>query len=350
MRSAPLTSPGHRFHGRVVNIPLAARSRPEAGTWHEHRAADGRTAFVSTDVLDQARAIEHEHAPFETGGLLLGRAFIDGEGPYVLVTYAVSPLRGEVRGTVSTVELTHAGSDAMRRRGEASTPTAEVVGWYHTHPRYEAYFSVVDRTEQAAWTERLAVGLVVSGLPGGAYAIYLGPDAAEAIQISVASVTASRGQVTTAATDSSPRFNGTPATRESRDDVRDPPPSGDATSRIAPAPHIGNNRIAVGLSCAALLAALVAIALALQRDGSPAGHDGSLGGRGPGSSAASQRSVLHHRPAPAQGFSGTGQPSTGRHPPRALPPAYGSGFGTTSRLERQWRVSTRSGPRIGGPR
>lgn len=179
MSSGPETRP--RFSGRMVTVPLPVRPRPRGGDWITHRADDGRTVLLAPSVLAEVRHIEREHAPDETGGMLFGRFFADSEGPYAVVSFATAPQPGEVIGEVSTVQITASGANAMAGRAQAERFEIDVVGWYHTHPLFEAYFSATDRHEQGTWASALAVGLVVAG-PGcrrEPYKVYVGPDAAE---------------------------------------------------------------------------------------------------------------------------------------------------------------------------
>lgn len=179
MSSSPETRP--RFSGRMVTVPLPVRPRPRDGDWITHRADDGRTVLLAPAVLAEVHRIEREHAPDETGGMLFGRFFADSEGPYAVVSFATAPEPGEVIGEVSTVQITASGAHAMAGRAQAERFEIDVVGWYHTHPLFEAYFSATDRHEQGTWASALAVGLVVAG-PGcrrEPYKVYVGPDAAE---------------------------------------------------------------------------------------------------------------------------------------------------------------------------
>ena len=179
MSSPPETRP--RFSGRMVTVPLPVRPRPRDGDWITHRADDGRTVLLAPAVLAEVHRIEREHAPDETGGMLFGRFFADSEGPYAVVSFATGPEPGEVIGEVSTVQITASGAHAMAGRAQAERFEVDVVGWYHTHPLFEAYFSGTDRHEQGTWASALAVGLVVAG-PGcrrEPYKVYVGPDAAE---------------------------------------------------------------------------------------------------------------------------------------------------------------------------
>jgi proteasome lid subunit RPN8/RPN11 len=171
-----------RFRGRVVSAPVHVRPRPRSGEWAIHRTADGRTAFIAPDVLATAFAMLRRHGPDETAGLMFGRCFRDADGVYAVVTGAETPRPGEVVGNVATVEITAEGAEAMTTRYHEHDFVADVLGWWHTHPRYTAFFSGTDRDEQARWNLPVSVGLVVAGEPdaGEPYAVYLGPDAADA--------------------------------------------------------------------------------------------------------------------------------------------------------------------------
>ena len=174
-----------RFSGHVVTRPLDVRPRPRGGDWVVHRTLDGRAAYIAWPAFLVIRRTERAHAPIETGGLLFGRCFQDAEGPYVLVTSAEPPAPGEVDGTVSTVRITAAGTEAMTARAHERDPLADVVGWFHTHPRFDAFFSDVDRHEQAQWASPLAVGFVVAGdaVRREPHAVYLGPNADETFTV-----------------------------------------------------------------------------------------------------------------------------------------------------------------------
>ncbi|WP_445147767.1 Mov34/MPN/PAD-1 family protein [Baekduia sp. Peel2402] len=173
-----------RFHGRTVNAGLPVRPRPIGSGWHVWRTADGRSAIVAEGVVAVIRAVERDESPQETGGILFGRGFRDWAGEYVLVTHAERPHRGEVLGTVSTVAITAEGAAAMGRRAQQAQPVADVVGWYHTHPSYAAYFSDVDRAEQRRWPSPLAIGLVMSGRDDAEprYSVFVGPESAATVR------------------------------------------------------------------------------------------------------------------------------------------------------------------------
>lgn len=171
-----------RMSGRVRRAPYPLRDVPDPSDFVEHATVDGRRAFVARRVVREVEQLERRHRPDETAGLLFGRFFTDGEHDCVIVTDLVTPEPGEVVGTSSTVTITARGAEQMPVRARLRTPLADPVGWFHTHPRFEAFFSRTDEAEQQAWREPGSVGLVLSGLPAAArpYCVFVGPEAAPA--------------------------------------------------------------------------------------------------------------------------------------------------------------------------
>lgn len=121
-------------------------------------ASDRFEVLVLPKVAHGLRVAAARSAPKETFGLLGGRVFRDGEGSYVVVTsmvmaHSLDASAGHVR--VPPVEI-----DRLRRRLEASAPTHDLIGWWHTHHRPSGY-SGTDFSEQASWPDPEHVGLLV---------------------------------------------------------------------------------------------------------------------------------------------------------------------------------------------
>lgn len=140
---------------------------------------DGFAAFIHQDVRN---AIFHEARkamPNETIGLLAGRVMRDEHGPYTLVLSAEGARHDEVEATPSHVRISAAGHAQVRRRLESSAYGLDIIGWYHSHPRFPARFSPVDKTEQSTWRDLNHLGIVISGNdtrePIG---VYRGPETA----------------------------------------------------------------------------------------------------------------------------------------------------------------------------
>ncbi len=173
----------HRMTGRVrpVELPLL-RGLPDPADYHEHVTADGRRIFVARRVVRDLTELEQGQHPDETAGLLFGAHFTDGASACTVVTKLVKPRPGEVRGTRSSVTITPGGAERMIARAWQEDPVLAPVGWGHTHPCFEAYFSGVDRAEQQAWRHAGSVGLVISGLPESLprYRVFVGPESESA--------------------------------------------------------------------------------------------------------------------------------------------------------------------------
>jgi proteasome lid subunit RPN8/RPN11 len=162
---------------RRTALPLLRRA-PDPARFIEHRTADGRGIFVAKTVIEDLAALERSEHPVETACLLFGGFFSDGEHACAIVTKLVLPEPGEVVGTPSTVTITAEGAEQMIERAWLDDPLLKPLGWGHTHPCFEAYFSGVDREEQSVWTEPASVGLVISGLaePRERYRVFVGPE------------------------------------------------------------------------------------------------------------------------------------------------------------------------------
>lgn len=176
--SAPTaTRPRPRLKGRIRSFASPLRRLPSGPEYTVHETVDGRRVFVHREVLEELAALEREEHPRETAGLLFGRLFTDGSNECALVRHLIPPWQGEVIGTRATVTITAHGSSRMMDRAWARFPCEDAVGWAHTHPTFDAYFSGIDRSEQSIWTAPASVGLVLSGLADATpqYRIFVGP-------------------------------------------------------------------------------------------------------------------------------------------------------------------------------
>lgn len=140
---------------------------------------DGFRAYVRHEVLEHIKGEAERAAPDETIGLLAGRVCYDpSTGPYTLVLDADGAHGAEVEASPGYVRITAAGQATVRARLERTNPDREIVGWYHSHPKYEARFSTVDETEQATWADPRHLGIVYSGVDRAEpYGVYRGPQA-----------------------------------------------------------------------------------------------------------------------------------------------------------------------------
>jgi proteasome lid subunit RPN8/RPN11 len=175
-----------RGHVRTTAVPLL-RATPDPGRYVQHVTEDGRRVFIAHRVLEDLAELERAEHPDETGGLLFGGFFTHESQMCAVVNELVTPEDGEVIGTPATVTITAAGSERMIARAWRRDPLLRPVGWGHTHPRFEAFFSATDRDEQQRWREPASVGLVLSGLasPTVRHRVFVGPDAMPAEPVAV---------------------------------------------------------------------------------------------------------------------------------------------------------------------
>jgi proteasome lid subunit RPN8/RPN11 len=141
-------------------------------------AQDGFEAHVLEEVLKIISAEMADAAPNETIGLLAGRVLRDDRGPYTLVLAAQGARKHEIEATPSHVGISADGHAQVRHRLETTAYGYDIVGWYHSHPRYPARFSPVDITEQSTFRDKNHVGIVVSGIDEHEpFGVYRGPQA-----------------------------------------------------------------------------------------------------------------------------------------------------------------------------
>jgi proteasome lid subunit RPN8/RPN11 len=141
---------------------------------------DGFSVYVHRGVLEFIERESNRAAPDEAIGLLAGRVCYDPvRGPYTLVMAADSARAGEVEASPSHVHISASGNASLRHRLEDTHPDREIIGWYHSHPRYPAQFSHVDITEQSTWNDPNHIGIVFSGTEKhDPFGVYRGPGAA----------------------------------------------------------------------------------------------------------------------------------------------------------------------------
>ena len=136
-------------------------------------ARDGFEVFVSAEASDELDLQTSVAAPAEASGLVVGRAFADETGPYLIVV-ATAAARVDYadpgRVVVSGRELQRLKSEL-----EGRFPTTDIVGWWHSHAHLSS-FSTVDQAEQTTWQAENHVG-ILTFQTGAALKIYRGPAA-----------------------------------------------------------------------------------------------------------------------------------------------------------------------------
>ena len=98
-------------------------------------------------VADAAtwRAIDahaHSRLDVEVGGVLLGRLAHDCGQPYLWIDGHVPALAAPSGG--SSVTFTADAWVAIHAAIDRDRPGAQIVGWYHTHPRFGIFLSPMD--------------------------------------------------------------------------------------------------------------------------------------------------------------------------------------------------------------
>ncbi len=113
------------------------------------RGTDGRAsifqAVFAPAALDRLHAHGRSRTDVEVCGVLVGRLFRDGVGPYLLVADALPGTAADSRGTqvtftAETWDTINAALDARREKH----PDDGIVGWYHTHPGFGIFLSGMD--------------------------------------------------------------------------------------------------------------------------------------------------------------------------------------------------------------
>ena len=125
-------------------------------------ALSGVTVYFGKDT--EQTIISHlETAPYELGGLLLGKVFglpFAGASKYPWITLVETVLPSE-KYQSSSVSL-RMGTEVWNRASTYFQSGLMVVGWYHSHPNLGVFFSGTDRATQAAFFRSpYALGFVV---------------------------------------------------------------------------------------------------------------------------------------------------------------------------------------------
>jgi proteasome lid subunit RPN8/RPN11 len=99
---------------------------------------------IIVDEAAWAQITRHagEDLRHEVGGLMLGEIYEHAGRGAVRITAAV-PARGAVNSLASIQFTSHAWSEMERLRRD-HTSGEKLVGWYHTHPGFTAFFSTTD--------------------------------------------------------------------------------------------------------------------------------------------------------------------------------------------------------------
>ena len=97
---------------------------------------------ISQDAFDSMVEHGNEHTTVEVGGVLVGRALVDDNGPYVLVEAIIDALHS--KQGITDMTFTHEAWDHINTVMDAKHEDQKIVGWYHTHPGFGLFLSEQD--------------------------------------------------------------------------------------------------------------------------------------------------------------------------------------------------------------
>jgi proteasome lid subunit RPN8/RPN11 len=163
---------------RCVNRSLSFIVRPKRDSdflvfGSDH---DGFEAYISHSILKKIDEEAMQAQPVEIIGLLAGRVLQDARGPYTLVLASHGAKREETEATPSLVGISAQAHAKIRHTLETTAYGYDIIGWYHSHPRFPARFSSVDVVEQSTFKDPNHLGIVISGLDEPEpYGVYRGP-------------------------------------------------------------------------------------------------------------------------------------------------------------------------------
>lgn len=110
--------------------------------WGEPEAAPVRI-IVGQRVYQQVMHHTQQHPTHEVGGVLLGRAYNHEGNTYV---EAIESLAApETHAGPAHLTFTPDSWSAINQQLEKEHPDLKIVGWYHSHPRMDIFFSGQDR-------------------------------------------------------------------------------------------------------------------------------------------------------------------------------------------------------------
>lgn len=168
-----MTDPGFKIESIHQAVPFRARVIFDG--FHLFGGGDGAVLVEPATALG-LRAAACKARPLETGGLLSGRALRDADGHYIVVAGFVEADPGS--GRAAAFEISPQATARLREESSRANPTADVVGWWHSHLRPSSY-SQTDLTTQSMWRQPNSVGLLVFADGQSWATAYIGPGAKE---------------------------------------------------------------------------------------------------------------------------------------------------------------------------
>jgi hypothetical protein len=206
--------------------------------------------YMNPKVAVDLRALAERARPQETGGLLSGRILRDDAGPYVVVTGMIEAPAGT--GDLGRFELSAEGTEELRARLARRQPSADVIGWWHSHMRPSKY-SPTDHRNQELWSHPHHLGLLVFAEGKPWCLLYVGPDAHGPVAPSPA-------VAPTPKQPPAPPVRPGPPHHPAGSPETEPPSGEDPTPRLGGlAARAGGWRRLVAIACLALLAGYLVI-------------------------------------------------------------------------------------------
>lgn len=155
---------GRISHEDSAHLPARLSSLPASAILHGDPLPPGQVIVLNTQTsLEQIRAHSVSNLQSELGGVLLGRAYRQDDGLIVEVQAAIPAVTAD-SGPVHFTFTADAWSQIHKDK-EAQYPDLDIVGWFHTHPGLQVFYSSDDVVvHTAAFRMPWHVGLVVDPL------------------------------------------------------------------------------------------------------------------------------------------------------------------------------------------
>lgn len=152
------------------------RARPAGDSRYlEFTSQDGFGCFVRSDAVLAMATWGDAAGRSEVIGRLGGRQCHDGQGTYVVVeqatlSHGAHGSAGYVMADIEAQQLLH--DDFCKE-----CRVLDAIGWWHTHPNgLELFYSPDDRENQATWTDRNSIGIVLNPqIEGDGLKVFRGP-------------------------------------------------------------------------------------------------------------------------------------------------------------------------------
>lgn len=103
--------------------------------------------FIDEAAFD--RICNNANNTREVGGILVGDALRDENGPYIRVDDIIEALHAEESGTELTI--THATWNHIHEQMDSTHKGKRILGWYHTHPNFGIFLSERDQFIQQSF-------------------------------------------------------------------------------------------------------------------------------------------------------------------------------------------------------